>query len=322
MSTLRHIEPRPLTKNAEPLGFEAAQSTLETFSYNAGLSDLAELFGVAELPKTIGQRLEALQLLAAEHWDFRKGAERQTTDWNNDLLDQPDSRQYQVVFEAADKLGLVHSSIAVDKNPDFLVILGGANRAPLDRLRYGTEQTASFGQVAYLGSSRVVTDDEREKAQDYAPNAKTEFDLGCGAFETLLGAHKVDEIIEVRNGDTWGMRLYQFERSGEDKYGFVLSTPQIIGKRRASTYDNYKFFADRAELAENPGTSIVAVTTGFFTLGQGIPAVKELTLPYGVTVETIGHDAAYSGVTRKPSQLLQETKSAIDAAVKLHNALY
>ncbi len=63
------------------------------------------------------------------------------------------------------------------------------------------------------------------------------------------------------------------------------------------------------------------MTTGFYTQGQGIPAVQELTLPYGTHVETIGHDAAYSGMVRKPSQLLQETKAAIDAAVRLQQKL-
>ena len=229
--------------------------------------------------------------------------------------------QWNTIFAAADKLGLVQDTDPQNKRPNSLVILGGANKAPLDRLRYGLEHVDDFVQLAYLGSTRPVSDAEREKAKDYAPNAQTEFDLGCGAFEKLVGAKMVDEINEVRNGDVWGMRLYEFERNGEIKHGFVLSTPQQIGERRATTYDNYKFFADRAELAQDPDHTVVAVTTGFYTAGQHLPGVQELTLEYGTTVETIGHSAEYSGVTRKPSQLLQETKAAIDAAVRLQDAL-
>jgi hypothetical protein len=298
-----------------------AQQELDAFVNNPGLAEMASLFGVEELPEDPKEKLLALQKVAAENWDFRKGAERQATDWNDELLDQEGSEQWNTIFSAADKLGLVKDTDPRNKKPNSLVILGGANKAPLDRLRYGLEHVEDFDHVAYLGSTRPVSDAEREKAKDYAPNAQTEAELGYGAFETLLGARMVDEINEVRNGDLWGMRLYEFEHKGETKSGFVLSTPQQIGARRATTYDNYSFFADRAELGENPDYSVVSVTTGFYTAGQHLPGVQELTLKHGTTVETIGHSAEYSGVTRKPSQLLQETKAAIDAAVRLQEAI-
>jgi len=307
-------------------GHEHARQQLEGFITNPGLDEMAELFGVSELPQDSRERLNALQQLAAAHWDFRKGAERQAVDWNDELIDKEGSEQWNTIFAAASQLDMVESSRPHNRHPDYLAILGGANKAPLDRLRYGMESVEDFKHVVYLGSSRPVSDVEREKAREYAPNAVTEFDLGCGAFETLLNARMVDEISEVRNGDTWGMRLYEFEHNSETKSGFVLSTPQEIHvdhdtKHRATTYDNYQFFADRAELARYPETTVVGVTTGFYVPGQHLPAVQMLTLPYGVETETIGHDAAYSGVVRKPSQLLQETKSAIDAAVRLQNAL-
>ena len=156
-----------------------------------------------------------------------------------------------------------------DKRPDFLAILGGANRAPYDRLRYGLSVVEDFEQAVYLGSSRKISDAEREKAADYAgADAQTEFDLGCGAFETLIGAIMIGEIDIERGGDTWGMRLYEFEHNGQPKTGFVLSTPMTIGERRATTYDNYRFFADRAELATNPDSTVVAITNAFYTAGQ------------------------------------------------------
>lgn len=302
-------------------GHELAKEELESFINSYALADMAHLFGAEELPTDTGERIAFLQELAASNWDFRKGAERQAVNWDDNLLDQEGSEQWNRIFAAADSLGMVESGEPLNKNPDFLVVLGGANKAPLDRLRFGLEQVDSFGQVAYLGSSRAVSDAEREKAAEYAPNAQTEFELGCGAFETLLGAKMVDEIIEERDGDTWGMRLYEFEHAGETKHGFVLSTPQMIGERRATTYDNYDFFAKRAELSENPDTSVVAVTTGFYVPGQHLPGVQELTQPFGTKLETIGHSAAYSGVVRKPSQLLQEMKSGIDAAARLQASL-
>ncbi len=300
---------------------QLARHELEAFVDNPGLVEMSQLFGLQEVPADRHDRLHAFQEVAAAHWDFRKGEERQATNWDDELLDQEGSEQWNTIFDGADKLGLVKDTEPVNKHPNSLVILGGANRAPLDRLRYGLEKVEDFEQVAYLGSSRPLSDAEREKAKDYAPDAQTEFDLGCRAFETLLGARVVDDLSFKRNGDIWRARLYEFERNGETKHGFALNTPHKIGERRANTYDNYSFFVDVAELSKDPDHTVVAVTTGFYTKGQHLPAVQVLTLPYGIKVETIGHSAEYSGVKRKPSQLLQETKSAIDAGVSLQAAI-
>jgi hypothetical protein len=300
---------------------QKASSELNALINNRGLSDLAQLYGVEQLPDDPLARLGELQKLAANHWDFRRGAERQSVDWDDQALSEEGSDEWNRVFSAADKLGMVQDGELRNRSPKYLAILGGANRAPLDRLRFGLEATDDFEHVVYLGSSRAVSEVEKEKAEEYAPNAQTEFDLGSGAFETLLGARLVDEYTIDRNGDVWGMRMYEFEHNGSTKVGFVLSTPTSIDGRRATTYDNYKFFADRAMLADDPEATVAAITTGFYVPGQHLPAVQELTLPYGVEVETIGHSAEYSGVQRQPSQLLQETKSAIDAAVRLEAAI-
>jgi hypothetical protein len=299
-----------------------ARHELESFVNNEGLDEMAEVFGLHDLPEDEHQKLLELQKLAVEHWDFRKGAERQATDWNDELLDQEDSDQWKVIFGAADKLGLVKNTSPQNKHPDSLVILGGANKAPYDRLRYGLEQVDDFGQIAYLGSSRPVSEAEQEKAKEYAPNAQTEFDLGCGAFESLLDAKMIEEMkFRRRDGDIWKARLYEFEHKGQKKHGWVLNTPHLIGERRATTYDNYSFYAQVADLDKEPDHNIVAVTTGFYSKAQHFPGVQELTIPYGVKIETIGHSAEYTGVKRKPAQLLQETKAAIDAAVRLESAL-
>lgn len=299
---------------------QKARAELDTFIENPGLDELANLYGVDELPRNPDERLTALRNIAANYWNFRAGAERQAVDWDVAALGEG-SEVWNAIFAAADKLHMVQNSELTNKRPKYLAILGGANKAPRDRLKYGIEATEDFEHVVYLGSSRKVSDAEREKAKEYAPHAQTEYDLGSGAFETLLGARLVDDYTVERDGDIWGTRVYEFEHNGVTKTGFVLSTPTTIQGRRATTYDNYKFFADRAELATDPDATVAAVTTGFYVPGQHLPAVQELTLPYGTPVETIGHSAEYSGVQRKPSQLLQETKSAVDAAERLRLAI-
>lgn len=305
------------------------------------------------------ERLKDAQALAATNWDRRNGAERQATnfssqaepgreepsDWQAFLkkrkeyleqqLNDPSSQEWHTVFEAATELGQVESSKPVNQHPDYLVILGGANKAPDNRLRYGLESIEDFGTLVYLGSSRPVSEKERAKADNYLPEQYkskkqlTEFDLGCAAFEMRLPQAKLISHNEtVRNGDTWAWREYEFTHNGQPKTAFALNTPIEIyddaeggQKRRATTYDNYQFFAVQAELDKDPNASVVAVTTGLYVPGQHLPAVQELTLPYGVTVETIGHSAEWAGGQRLPKELLQEAKAGIDAAVRLHDAI-
>jgi hypothetical protein len=316
---------------------DLARQELARFVENPGVAELASLYHV-ELPSDQGERLQVLQQTAATYWDFRKGAERQATDWNVEgALGEEGSEAWNAVFSAANKLGQVESSTPSNRKPSYAVVLGGANKAPYDRLRHLEESLDDYGMLVYLGSSRSISDAEREKAKDYAPDAQTEYDLGCGAIETQhSNARVVNEDTTVRNGDTWAYRLYEFEvEQGQPdgttatvtKHAIALSTPIEIhtgedGKtRRATTHDNYRFFAERAELVEHPDATVVADTNAFYTPAQHLVAVQELTLAHGVQVETIGPSAEYTGVKRLPSQLLQEDKSGIDAAVKLERAI-
>lgn len=303
-------------------GSEKAISELLSFVNNPGLSELARLYGedISVLPSR--SKLSVLGNLAATYWDFRKGAERQTTDWSDDSLNQEGSVQRDIIFNTAAKLGMVASSRSANQTPDYLVILGGANRSPLDRLRYGLENVDRFGQLVYMGSSRPLSEIEKSKVKDYAPGASTEFDLGCSAFETYLEAVPVKNIRVMREGEEWGIEAYDFtDANSAQKRAFALNSPQIVGEHRATTYDNYRFLAETIGLQHHTTASIVSVTTGFYIPGQHAPAVQEITLPYGVTVETIGHDAAYSGAHRLPTQLLQEAKAAIDGYTRLYDRL-
>lgn len=313
------------------IGAEMAQQQIEQFAHNPGLAQLTELYGLDITDMDTEQRLAAAQSVAVTYWDFRKDAERQEVQWDEgeEALTTEGSDQWNQVFDGARQLGLVESSKPDNTRPDYLVVLGGANKAPLDRLRYGLESIEEVGEaVVYLGSARKISDAEKLKAADYAPRAETEFDLGAGAIEETLKdpefklrrAEGPDMVI-AKDGQEWRMRTYYYEKDGKTHKAYACSTPPEVDGHRATTYDNFRFFAQLAHLDEYPDTSVVAVTTGHYRLGQHVPAVQELTLPYGVAVETIGHDAAYSGMQRQPKQLLQETKAALDATIRLQEAL-
>ena len=306
--------------NKEIENIQLVRGELMAFTHNKGLDRIFNLYGISELPTSVEQRIQFMSQFAEEHWDFRQGAERQETDWNDELLDSEGSDQWNTIFEGSDALGMIEDSKPKNTKPDALVVLGGANRSPLDRLNYGLESVEDFGLVAYLGSSRPLSDAEKEKVKDYAPGAETEFDLGCGAIETLPGAHTLEDIEYTIEGQKWKARLYEFEHNGRTKHAFVLNTPYKIGERRATTADNYALFAKVAELDKLDGKpySVVSVTTGLYVPAQNLKGVGEIVAKYGVDLETIGHSARYTGVSRKPKQLLQEIKAAIDAASELY----
>lgn len=299
---------------------QRSQNELSSFLNNPGIAELSSLYG-STLPHESDERLQVLQGLATAYWDFRDGSERQAVNWDDSKIGEEGSQAWQTIFNAAEKLSMVKNGELQNKNPKYLTILGGANKAPLDRLCFGLTAVDNFEFIVYLGSSRPISDKEREKAREYAPNASTEFDLGSGAFQAQFGAELTDDFTIERDGDIWGLRAYDFTYKGAKKTGFVLSTPTTIHGKRATTYDNFKFFADRAELSTDPDATVAAITTAFYVPGQHLAAVQELTLPYGTQVETVGHSAEFSGVKRKASQLLQEIKSGVDAAARLDAAI-
>ena len=299
---------------------DAMERHLDDFVRNPGLDELAALYG-RELPADPDDRLDTLQELAAASWNYRKGATRQETDWSSEL-DDADSEHGRAIAAAADRLGMAASTKPERPYPDWLIIPGGANKAPLDRLNYGLTST-NPGAVAYLGSGRLLSDDERTKAKGYAPEAKTEFDLGCAAVASIPGVRLIGETSEDRDGDVWRIRKYVFRFDGQWKEAYIIGAPAEVHdpdgtSRAATTYDNFQCFADGVGM--QPGMHVVVATTGLYVPEQHLPAVQVLT-PNGISVETIGHDAAFSGAVRKPKQYLQETKAAIDAAVRLRATL-
>ena len=295
---------------------EMAEYMLGTFVGNRGFDQLARLYDI-ELPSDPRERLATLQELA-QQWDSRRGQERQAIDWGEGL----DPR----VEEAARMIGLVESSRPLNITPKVGLVLGAANKAPYDRLRY-LQTVCDPALLAYAGSSRPVGVAEREKARAYALHPNDEFDLGGGAFRTVLGARLLRGGAGQRTGeDTRGWQEYAYtDRSRRQRQAFALSTPFELtdagGKRRATTYDNLEAVATDPRLGLQAGDTVVQATTQIYAPAQHLVATEVLTLGHGIFVETVGHDAAFSGVTRTSRQYLQEIKAAVDAAVHLQAAI-
>ena len=293
-----------------------AEYTLGTFVGNKGFDLLAGLYNT-ELSADPRERLAKLQELA-QQWDSRRGQERQAIDWGEGL----DPR----IEAAARLIGSVDSSRPLNTTPKVGLILGAANRAPFDRLRY-LQTVCDPSLLAYAGSSRPVGAAERAKAREYALHPNDEFDLGGGAFRTALGARLLRGGASQRTGeDTRGWQEYAYtDESGRQRQAFALSTPfeltDTAGKRRATTYDNLEAVATDPRLGLQAGDTVVQATTQIYAPAQHLVATEVLTLGHGIFVETVGHDAAFSGVTRTSRQYLQEMKAAVDAAAHLQATL-
>lgn len=275
------------------------------------------------------ERLHLLTEFARTHWDYRKGSERQQQQVDT-LLDDESSPAWATVFEATSRFGMVESTHPKYSEYDMLIILGGANLSPLQRTQYALEQGVDFASVASLGSDRVVRGGESDKTSGYAPGAQTEYDLMKGAVETAFGLDEKKTLTLSRVGYDHDensiprVSYYRTTDSYADEGGksiFVLNAPTRPGQTRANTDDTYRLLREVAGDRLQPGTKVLVVTNAFVKAFQEADAIRNLDLITGVESDTIGYDAAYGGVKRLPSQLLQETKSYVDALVRLQTSL-
>jgi hypothetical protein len=293
--------------------------------YRAGNPAFDELAGIfdEELPEPgEDDRLAAMQDVAARHWNFRKGAERQAVVWDDHELADPGTTVGRAIFRHAGQLSLVASTHPTLPSYTVMGVTGAANKAPYQRFQYAAEQDIMFDHAVLLGSSRAITaDSERQKSAEYAPGAVTEFDLMCGAAQTVLGVREYEELRPRDVGYLFDgeARVRQYETDDGKKVS-VLDAPAPVGKARANTGDTYIFMREYMgdELSD---ADVLFSTNAFYAPAQHVDALRILQLPTAANIETIGFDAKYGGVTRLPTQLLQETKSYVDALGRLDGAL-
>ena len=205
----------PVTNGEVPR--QEAAAFIERIANNPTVTQLAESMGyVTPETDSVSERLVALKAFSNQAWDFRNGKERQNTSGT-----EFDATQSAAIFEAAQEWNMVESSEPSKTFYDFVTVLGGANKSPLFRVRYAKEQMEKHGlEVPYmvlLGSSRPLSDVEKNNTKDYAPGAVDEFDLMNGAVETEFGINHTDEkIIDLHNfspnatdKEMWRVRYYE-----------------------------------------------------------------------------------------------------------------
>lgn len=278
--------------------------------------ELAAGFGYVHNSLPLKQQLQSLKKLSNEVWDFRKGKERSQV-----VPTQLHPSVVAAVYRAAESLGMLHSTQPVYEAYDYVSVLGGASKKPLERIGYTKQlidQGLSVKALFLLGSSRKVWDSEREVVEAYAPGAVDEFEMMNGALESIYGddIESSDSFVmfppntSMTSKDYWRVKVY-FLRSGLS--AISLSSPIRDGRERANTGDTYAFLND--VLAEDAqSASFLNVTSAITAPYQGIDAKRLIGLKSAAYVETIGCGVEITETTYRPDEYLQEINSLINQA--------
>jgi hypothetical protein len=234
-------------------------------------------------------RLAALDTFT-DRWDTRQGLER------NQAKELPlTAEQEELTLAAASALGLRGGAQLRFRRYDHVLILGGLIRACLVRPAYAAHliETGKIeaGSITALGGHRPFVGDEFQLAAEAgAPELNEEYeaiDFGTRRAFGLSDPERVEGEVSDLPGGTWGVRHY---RTAEGVTVHVVAAPSSEpGVRRANTPDSYDFFARRlAEL--QPGQRLLMITTPIYVPAQHTAAVRMLTVPFGVEVDTVGNE--------------------------------
>lgn len=290
---------------------------------------------------------------AKEHWDWRGGKARIEAK-QAELTEE----QKAAAMEAARDLGMIAPTTPRKKRYDAIVILGVKGRHSLWRTEYARACGAEAPVVVSLGSESPFDRKNLLQYEDYVPNLekkRTEFDLMTAATEKVFQVKKHDAIDieegkpsdkdeqpdESEQGEEdisrmvkysgenphpqYRIRVYENDQPTQKPSVYALSAPSTEPLiRDANTEDTLDFFAHELPEAKD----VLIVTGSIFAPYQHFDARRKLTLPFGVEVETIGHDTTITDdplrKTRSvhtPQNYLQEINSALRAANKLYRSL-
>lgn len=294
-------------------------SAIESWVSHDAMKELVARFGDSWPNGDVGHVLAGLEEVSIKHWNARsRGAgerwEAPPTDFDPDVA--------TTVIDCCRRLGLLDASTPKRDCYDAVVILGGGGDTPLIRTRHA-ESLVRRGivrtrRVYLLGSPRQVGALERPRLAEYAPFARTEFDLMCAAAEHEFGVRRFIE----RHGSSPANSAEPFAQWTCRRYTdpsmelTALSAPSSDLERRPVTGDTYEFMYSLGEFES--GDHLLIVTSAWFTAFQGFDALRLLDLAHGLETETVGFGIDEYPRPMSPSELLQEVRSGIRSARGLY----
>lgn len=301
---------------AWPLGQIATM--LSEWANAPTLASLVAAFDGPVYSGTVAERLTAIERFASEAWDLRRQTHGASLERNQ--LPQVDltAAQRSAIHECAEALGLLTSVKPRHHDYEHVLILGGLVPSNLRRseyaahlLRDGLSCRQIWGVTAFRPLSRNFL--EPQKDEHYLldfyglPRLRTEYSVMEYAVERAF-----DPTRSRVGGETGPLTATR---------EINLTSPTVsVAGQRATTQTS---LAHWTEVCGNlhPSSRVLLITTTPYVRYQQLIALKELALPFGVEVDTVGVDDALVR-TQAPwetsaTELLQELRSLARA----HHAL-
>lgn len=257
---------------------------------------------------------------SAQHWDFRRGRER-------NLVPEADltPEQTDLVMAAARALGLADSRPPELTSYDAALVLGGLVRACLVRPRYAAQlrrHGIELAQVVALGGFRPLAGDEIGLARDLELEAEDEFHAMVAGMRMAFRVGSGPSYTNGGSGD--GNTDWEIASFSDAPSLSVIAAPSPEPERRANTADTYDWWAQREDGIR--GARILLITTKIYVPYQGAVATRILGLDHGAEVEMIGvpdeiADMGEHTHTFRADNYLQEIRSAVRGYRQLHRSL-
>ncbi|WP_231995096.1 hypothetical protein [Mycobacterium sp. 852002-10029_SCH5224772] len=312
---------------------------VDAWSAHDSLAQLVAMFGgVFPRHAHLAARLASLDDFSGV-WDYRGRARARRSGeqvrcqdadggarWMIPRLDLPDG-QLDTITTLAQQLGLTDESWPTDTTFDYMLVIGTGRYSNMLRARWARDLAAEnrVGHIVLAAASRRLLPSEDDAVASCAPGARTEFDLLAAAAADAFGMDTREVVRHGRQRDGDPHRGRMVWRFGEHSNDLGLPITLIEApspdpnNRRATSADTFTFTARTLDMQQS---SCLLVTGQPFVPYQNFDALRTLTLPFGIGIETVGFGIdRYEGLhdmdLQHPAKLLQEVRSTIRAGRSL-----
>lgn len=292
---------------------EALESIISSWIHSGPFNRLIRLFGGStSFAGTLKEQIEYYNNFA-NVWDYRKqranGGERWLVTEDRFLSDHKSE-----IMDCMYLLGLVDVTES-KQQPDYILPLGGARMANLDRCLTANEVYQMYREksipIVALTGMRPINDIEKESLKKYAPEAQTEYEAICGGIEKAfdLPVNLYTELIHPNDNINliWAERSYDYDKTIIN----VLSAPSSDPKRRANSMDTFEFFLKQYD--PKTGAKILLITSPIYVPFQ-LMKFTDLAIERGFYVDCIGNKSYdHTPKVLNTASYLQELKATINA---------
>ena len=301
---------------------DALMANINAWLESDAFQSLIRLFGGTKADGgSLQSRVQAYNNFV-EIWDYRKKAANGGERW---LIaeNQFNTEHKSQIMDCMQQLGLLDMTECTEQ-PDYILPLGGARMANLDRCLGAAHAANLFPDtdipVIALTGMRPISEIERPYVDTYAPGAETEYDAICQGMVKAFSLNP-EQYTETRESNSnqnlsWAERRYVSDSKVFDRNYCILSAPSSDPVRRANSMDTFEYFLKRYALGT--GERVLLVTSCIYVPFQ-LMKFTALAMEKGFEVDCIGYLGGSTGSVLNTSSYLQEVKATINAIHALLN---